>query len=596
MSFLEQVVVYLAAATIAVPLFHRFKLSDVLGYLAIGVVLGPWGIAFVSDPEQIMEFAELGVVFLLFIIGLELNPARLWVFRRYLINLGATQVFVVGTFLAILARLLGVDWAAGFVIGFALALSSTAFVLQFLRERNHLMRPHGRAAFGVLLFQDIAIIPLLGIMYVMAPSTESSEISEVILQVVSSVGLIAAFILFGHFLLRPVFRLLAEVQIREAFLAGALLLVLGSALLMEHAGMTMAFGAFLAGVLLADSEYRHQLEADIAPFKGLLLGLFFIAIGMLADLSYLSTEPLTVLMLVAILVGMKTSLIFFLGRGFKLSLQDSFGLGICLSQGGELAFVLLTEAANVALITQEIQSILVLVITLSIATTPILYFLYENFFQSLGDQDYSENLPGDTEIIIAGFGRFAQIIARVLSSKNIPFTAIEKNPSQVEFVRRFGNKIYFGDASDLDLLRAANTEQAKIFILAVDDVEDSLLIAQLIREYFPHLVILARARNRQHELVLRSLGVQNIVRETLHSSLYLTEKLLTEQGFSQDEAHSIVETFKQHDAKTLMMQLAVHQDEEALIQTTKSAAEELRALFDRDEQAKDHLDEKSDRQ
>ncbi|NNC76901.1 MAG: glutathione-regulated potassium-efflux system protein KefB [Woeseiaceae bacterium] len=587
MSLLLESVLFLAAATFVVPLSKRLGFGSVIGYLVAGIILGPWGVALVPDVEAVLHFAEIGVVMLLFVIGLELQPARLKVLRRSVFGLGLSQVAITGLVLTLLAQIWLQNWPAAVVVGFGLSLSSTAFVLQMLAEKKDLRSSAGRASFGVLLFQDLAVIPLIAIVPLLGSVGGADAGGESPLpQLLKAVAVLAVFVVGGRYLLRPLLRLAASAQLQEVFTAAALFLVLGSALLMESLGLSMGLGAFLAGVLVADSEYSFQLESDIQPFKGLLLGLFFVAVGMSANLGLLLVEPLTILALTAGLITIKALLLFPMGRKFGLTNRDSIKMGVTLAQGGEFAFVLFTLAVTNGVLDTETTSRLILAVTLSMSLTPILYLFGDRIGKTMEDdtptRPYDVIEDTDHDVIIAGFGRFGQIVARILVMKNIPFTALENSSQQVDFVRRFGNKIYYGDASKIELLRSARVDKAKVFVLAVEDVETSMGIARMVRQHCPNIAIYARARNRQHAFALMDLGVAGLIRDTFLSSIELSRNILVHLGNTPESAQAAVDLFREHDEKSLLRQHAIHHDEEALVQSAKEAAEQLRNLFDLD--------------
>lgn len=583
---LHDATIYLAAAIVAVVLSRKLGFGAVLGYLFAGVLVGPSGLRLITNVDNILHFSEIGVVLLLFIIGLELQPSRLWVLRRSVFGLGSLQVIVTGAILTAVAHWLSLDWAPAIVVGFGLSLSSTAFVLQMLAERKELTTPHGRAAFGVLLFQDLAVIPLIALVPLLASESSSMVGAIHFDEVLKALLVLAGFIIGGHYLLRPVLRLIASAQIHEIFTAAALLLVFGAAVLMESLGLSMGLGAFLAGMLVADSEYRHQLETDIAPFKGLLLGLFFIAVGMSADLGLLVREPGVILAITAGLIVLKAAIIFPFARAFKHNGSTALTLSLLLAQGGEFAFVLFHLASTEGLLSELITSRLILAVTLSMAATPCLYLLNVRLGASGSskkqERPYDEVDDSDHQVVIAGFGRFGQVIGRILAMHNIRFTALEASPHQVDFVRRFGSKVYYGDAGRLDLLRSAHVDKAKVFVLALDDIETSVSIAETVKHHFPHLHLAARARNRQHALKLREVGADFIIRDTLLSSISLAGEVLQDVGLSPDEAESATSLFLKHDTETLEKQYAFHNDEDALIQSARDASEELQELFDSD--------------
>ncbi|MGB5345522.1 MAG: monovalent cation:proton antiporter-2 (CPA2) family protein, partial [Woeseia sp.] len=581
MSLLVEAVVFLAAATFVVPLSKWLGFGSIIGYLVAGLILGPWGVGLVSDVDAVLHFAEIGVVMLLFVIGLELQPARLRVLRRSVFGLGSAQVAATGVAFTLIAQYWLQDWAASVVVGFGLALSSTAFVLQMLAEKKDLRSAPGRASFGVLLFQDLAVIPLIALIPLLSSQgADTAGDSSSLVAIARSVAVLAAFVIGGRYLLRPLMRMVASAQTQEIFTATALLMVLGSAILMDWLGLSMGLGAFLAGVLVADSEYSFQLESDIEPFKGLLLGLFFVAVGMSANLGLLLTEPATILAITVGLIVVKSALLFPLGRAFGLSGRDSLKLGTILAQGGEFAFVLFTLAVSEGVLDAALTSRLILAVTLSMALTPLLYLLGVRVASTMEhsaekERPFDKVEETDHQVIIAGFGRFGQIIARILSMKRIPFTALEVSTDQVDFVRRFGNKIYYGDASKLELLRSAEVDKAKVFVLAVQNPEVSMSIARMVRQHFPNVAIYARARNRQHAFALLELGVAGLIRDTFLSSVELGREILVKLGTDPEQARAAVDLFREHDEQRLREQSAIFRDEDALVQSAKDAVEQL---------------------
>lgn len=586
MSLLIEVAIFLAAAVITVPIFKKLGLGSVLGYLTAGLVIGPWGLKLIADIENVLHFAEFGVVLLLFVIGLELQPSRLWTMRKAVFGLGGAQVGVTGAVLGAVAYGLGLDPVAAVVIGVTLSLSSTAFALQMLSEKHQLTTQHGRAAFSVLLFQDLAVIPLLALVPLIGPDALGPMDSSGAIAAIKTVAILVVVVAAGHYLLRYLLRIVAGTRIREAFTAMALLSVVGMALLMAWLGLSMALGAFLAGVLLAESEYRHALETDIEPFKGLLLGLFFIAVGMSLNVGLVVGEPATIALLVVGLVGVKFALLFGLGRLFGLGNASARALGVAISQGGEFAFIILTVAVGGRMIERDLADLLIAVVTISMAVTPVLFLINETVLKKWLEKPAGREfdaLPDDeSRVIIAGFGRFGQIVARILRAKRISFTALEINPEHVDFVRKFGNKVYYGDASRLDLLRTAKAETADAFVLAIDDVDASLRTAETVRKHFPRLTIYARARNRKHAYQLMDLGVTVIRRETFLSSLDLAGSVLKGLGLSNFESQKTVETFETHDEILLWAHYWHHNDENTMQALTKEGAEELAELLAQD--------------
>ncbi len=585
LSLLYTTVLFLAAAVVAVPLSRRLGLGTVLGFLLAGAILGPWGLGFAREAEEVLHFSELGVVLLLFLIGLELQPARLWALRGPVFGWGALQVVGTGFVLTLVVLALGLSLVSAWIVGLVLALSSTAFALQLLGEKNQLATAHGQTAFGILLFQDLAAIPLLAIIPLLSPTAADATGTESLLAVLKAVAVIAGVIVGGRLLLPRFFRLAASTQTREILTAASLLVVVGTALLVQQAGLSMALGAFLAGVLLAESEYRHELEADIEPFKGLLMGLFFMAVGMSVDLGVILREPLTVAAVVVGLIAIKSVLLYALGRAARLGTSSSVDLALYISQGGEFAFVLFSVAASAQVLDRELVGLLIVAVSLSMAATPPLLALNEHVLK-LGRRE--EPPPFDridepaNPVIIAGFGRVGQVIARLLRVKKIPFTALEASYEQVDFVRKYGNKIYFGDASRPELLRAAKVHEAKVFVLAIDDVEASIKTAQAVRQYSPKIKIYARARNRMHAYRLFDLGVDNVIRETFFSSTILARDVLRGLGLPAQESEDAVVTFQRHDETLLRRQHAIYQDEAQLIASAKAGTRELQRLFELD--------------
>jgi glutathione-regulated potassium-efflux system ancillary protein KefC/glutathione-regulated potassium-efflux system protein KefB len=587
MSVLALATILMAAAVIAVPVSKRLGLGSVLGYLAAGVVLGPAGLGITGDVEGILHFAELGVVLLLFVIGLELQPSRLWVMRKPVFGLGGAQVALTATLLALAAWLAGLSAGTAAIVGLALALSSTAFALQIMAERNELTTRYGRAAFSILLFQDLAVIPMLALMPLLAVREGAAmDAADMLAATAKVVVVLAAVGVGGRYLLRHVFRLVAATQIREVFTAMALLTVVGTALLMEAVGLSMALGAFLAGVLLADSEYRHALEADIEPFKGLLLGLFFIAVGMSVDLGLLIRQPLTIAGIVFGLLAIKAAVLYGLGKIYCRGAEPARHLALVLSQGGEFAFVIFGVASGVGVLERGLADLLILAVTTSMVATPLLLAVHDagmrRFRNPPADDGMEQPELEENRVIIAGFGRFGQIIGRILRARKIGFTALEVSPDQVNFVRKFGNKVYYGDASRLDLLRAARADKATAFVLAIDDVEASIRTAETVLTHFPNLTVYARARNRNHAYRLMEKGVRIIGRETFLSSLDMARAVLEGLGLPTYEAARTVETFRAHDEERLHSHYEMRDDEDRLAELAREWATELEDLFEQD--------------
>jgi glutathione-regulated potassium-efflux system protein KefB len=585
---LELFLIFLIAAVVAVPLFRRFGLGAVLGYLVAGVVMGPFGLRLIRDPASTLAFSELGVVMLLFVIGLELSPQRLWVMRRSVFGIGGLQVLVSALVLGGATALLGLGWKTNFVLGLGLALSSTAVGLQLLAERKELTTGFGRLAFAILLFQDLAAIPLLALIPLLGEAKAAAQSVPPTEAVLKALGMIALVVVGGRLLLRQLFRAVAWTQMAEVFTATSLLVVVGTAWLMQWAGLSMGLGAFLAGVLLADSEFRHELEAQIEPFKGLLLGLFFIAVGMNINLQRVMAEPALIAEGVAILLVVKFLILLLVGlRPGRLPLREALMLGAVLALGGEFAFVLFGEAFKYQLIDAVLRDRLVAVVGLSMAATPLMVIAVSRWL--LQHPEKKIERPADEigeetpRVIIAGFGRMGQIVGRMLRAQRIPYIALEHSVEQVELSRRFGTSIYFGDPSRADLLRAAHTERAEVFVLTTDDPEISIRTARLLRRLYPDLKVFARARNRQHAYKLMDLGVHAVIRETFHSSLEMSQQVLEALGLPAQVAAERRERFREHDERMLREQHLVYDDEAALIATSQQAWQELQQLFDADE-------------
>lgn len=600
---LAEIALLLAAMAIAPPLARRFGIGSVLGYLLAGIVLGPHVLRHVFsayDAHEILELSEFGIVLLLFLIGLELRPKRLWAMRNAILRLGGAQVLLTGLVLAAAAAVFGLDWKAALFVGLALALSSTAFALQLMEEQGDLSARHGRLGFAVLLFQDLAAIPLIAFAPLFA--TTAAEVAQGmdLTAAVRGIAVIVAVVLIGHFALDKLLRLVARTQVKEAMTAAGLLTVVGVAMLMQMAGLSAALGAFIAGALLAESSYRHQLEADLQPFQGLLLGLFFTAIGMSMDLTILLANPVKVLLLAAALVATKTAILYWLGRRSGLVPRAARRLGLSLSQGGEFAFVLFTAAVAAGVLSDPTSDLLVLVVTLSMAATPLLLAL-----ERLGSPwrqgqaglpAYDDNLPAkDEHIVIAGFGRYGQIVARILRGKKIPFIALEISAEQVDLVQKFGSKAFYGDASRPEILEAAQIGKARAFIIAIDDIEASLRAAEYVRARHPEVPIFARARNRNHAHKLLDAGVTNIQRETFLSALETTREVLEGLGYTARESERVIETFREHDERRLMEDYAHYSDMEKLQAKARSDVATLEQLFTEDaaEQAREPKEARS---
>lgn len=585
MSLLVYAAIFLTATVIAVPLCRKLGLGSVLGYLLAGILLGPWGLRLIQDGEGVLHIAEFGVVMLLFVIGLELQPSRLRAMRKAVFGLGLTQVVVTSIVFGIITYLLGLGLKTAVIVGFALSLSSTPLVLQLLSERHQLNTQHGRSSFAILLFQDIAVMPMLALLPLMAARAPEQPIEETALVTAKALAVLLALVFGGRYLLRPLLRVIAETRVKEAFTAAALLVVVATGLLFNAVGMSMALGAFVAGVLLAESEYRHELEADIEPFKGLLLGLFFVSVGMTANLGALLDHPMLIGALVIGLMSVKFVLVWAIGRVMGYPPEHCRGMAFALPQAGEFGFVLFSIAGSYGLLEKPLADTLVIVVTISMIASPLAMMLQSALEARLAhpaQRPYDEIDTQNSRVIVAGFGRFGQIIGRVLRMRRITFTALESDVAQVDFVRRFGNKVYYGDASRRDVLQAAGADRAEVFILAMDDIDLSVRTAALVRRHFPHLKLLARARNRQHAIRLMDLDVRYVIRETYLSSLDMAQHTLESLGMSRADALESIERFDAHDKRALQMQREARDDEQKLIQSAQLAARELEQLFETD--------------
>ena len=587
-GFLNYAVVLLLASVIAVPLAKRWRLGAVLGYLGAGALIGPSGLRLIGNTEQIAQISELGVVLMLFVIGMELSPQRLWVMRRSVFGSGTLQVALTALAIGALTFALGLGWKTSLVVGLGLALSSTAIDLQMLAERKELTSPHGRLAFAILLFQDVAAIPILALIPILggAVAHAGGPLDDA-LAALRVIGTIALVVVGGRYLLRPMFRAAAQqIGTPEVFTATALLVVIGTAWLMQAAGISMSLGAFLAGVLLADSEYRHEIEAQIEPFRGLLLGLFFISVGMSLDIDLALAQPQQVGLLLLALIAIKAVVLYLVSRlAAREDHAQSTALAALLAQGGEFAFVVFTLAAASGLLTAGQRDLAILVITLSMATTPLLVRLRAEIApaaKARPTREFDRIDAATPRVIIAGMGRVGQIVARMLNANRIPFTALESDPEQVDFMRHFGNTVYYGDASRLDLLRAARADKAEIFVLATEDPDANLRTARLLKRHFPHLKVFARARNRQHVFKLMDLGIDSIVRETFFSSLEMARGVFESLGYDAAATSEYVRRFREHDERVLANQYPVYDDEAALLQTAQEARDDLMRLFEAD--------------
>ncbi len=588
-SLLFNVFVYLLAAVLAVPISKRLGFGAVLGYLLAGVIIGPWGLSLIREAEDILHFAEFGVVLLLFAIGLELNPRRLWAMRKPILGLGGAQVVVTALILVGIEMALGLTGSVALVAAMGLSLSSTAMALQLLMEKNLLSTPAGHSGFSVLLFQDIAVIPMLAVIPLLgASAVDVATTGFDWVALLEALGVIVLIVVGGRFALRPVLRLIAATGLREVFTAFALLLVIGTALLMQAVGMSMALGSFLAGVLLAESEYRHALETDIEPFKGLLLGLFFIAVGMSIDFGILLRDPLVILGLALGLVAIKAVVLYLLGRLYGLPARQLPLFALVLSQGGEFAFVLFGVAQTAGVLPTAINDTLVVTVALSMLTTPLLMVIHDKLIEPR--LDHAPAPPMDEmedeghPVIIAGFGRFGQIIGRLLHANGIDATVLEHDPNHIETLRRFRFKVFYGDASRLDLLRAAGAERAKVLVVAIDEREGAIRLIELVRENFPHLQIISRAWDVAHAFELLEAGVHVYERETFEGALRLGEEALKRLGFTVWRAKQAAHRFRAHDEETLHeLYKHYHEDFDVRVNISANARESIRETMQADE-------------
>ncbi len=586
MPFLYTLVTLLAAAVIAVPLAKRLGLGSVLGYLAAGLVIGPAGLGLISDVESLGEVSELGIVMLLFLIGLELRPQRLWVMRRAVLGLGAAQVIVTAAIFCAVARLFGLPWAGAVVLGFSLALSSTAIVLPMLAERELLTSQAGRDGFAVLLFQDISVIPMVALLPLLDGDLGTVTGHSAWVAILRAAGALFIVLIGGRYLIRPIFRLVESAKTPEIFTATALVIVGGTAALVSTVGLSMSLGAFMAGVLLSESEYRHELQADIEPFEGLLLGVFFISVGMSTNLDLLVASPGFVLAAVVGLLAVKAAIGFALGRLAGQDTLNAARFAAALPQAGEFGFVLFTAALAEGLLAPAQADLAMLIVTLSMVASPMLFALEERFLAPILEKAPPrafDPIDGPAPaVIICGFGRVGQVIGRVLRLEKIAFTALDANGEQIDMVRRYGTKAYFGDPTRLDVLRSAGAAEAKLLVVSLDGIAESLKVVEHAKRHFPNLVIMARARNRRHAHLLMDQGVTHIVRETFYSSLQLTEQVLLELGMEAEEAERTIRLFREHDERVLIDQHGFYTDEKQMIQTTKQAMIELRGLLEAD--------------
>ena len=555
---LLQAALFFAAAVLAVMLSHRAGLGAIAGYLLAGIAIGPWGLALVGDAAQIQSFAELGVVFLLFVIGLELEPKRLWSMRGPLVGMGSTQVLGTISLVVAVGWALGVDLRVALLAGMALSLSSTALALQPLIERGLLATRGGKSSFAILLFQDLAVLPMLALVPFLA--ADGARLGYGWRDFFYPGAVIAATLVFGHYLARPVFRHIARTRLREIFTAFALFLVLGIALGFEAVGLSMGLGAFLAGVLLAESEYRHEIEAAVEPFKGLLLGLFFMSVGLSADFAVLLDKPWLIAGLVAALYVLKSAVLALIAWRGRIPLAERALFVLLLAQGGEFAFVLLGPAAGGRILPKDLADVLILVVALSMLASPLLLVIHNRLFQAKAAAEGARapDTPQAGKVILAGLGRVGQVVARLLDASGYPPTVLDGDPDHVEQCRKFGFRVFYGDATRLDLLHAAGAKSAALLIVTLDDANATTRLARTARKHFPGLRIIARAHDMRHLFELRDLGIEIMERETWHSALKLGEAALAAISGDAERSARAARAFVEHDRVVLEQLYEVH--------------------------------------
>jgi glutathione-regulated potassium-efflux system ancillary protein KefC len=592
-SWLSAALVYLSAAVLAVPLSRLLGLGSIIGYLAAGIVIGPWGLQLVTDPVDMLHFAEFGVVLMLFLVGLELEPQRLWKLRRPIFGWGSVQLFGSAAVMAAIGVLAGAPWTLALVAALGLAMSSTAIGLSVLAERNLTPTTSGQSVLSVALLQDVAAIPILALVPLLAASHAAESAGGGWLAAAKAVGVIAAIVLGGRLLLRPALRWIAGSATPEIFTAAALLLVVATASLMQWVGLSMALGAFLAGVLLAESEYRRELETDLEPFKGLLLGLFFMAVGMTLDFAVVLERPGLIALIVAGFLAVKALVLWAKARAMRLPLLERPVFIILLAQGGEFGFVVFQSAAQADVISAPVSSLLVAAVALSMLLSPLLLVLADRVLvprlmrlaQASSPLMREIDEPQDAPIVIAGFGRYGQIIGRMLYANGLRPTVLEHDAEAIEALRKFGWRVFYGDATRLDLLRTAGGATARVLVIAIDDIEQSLKVAAIAREHFPQATIVARARNVQHFYALRDLGVQLIERETLDSALMSARSVLEAMGWQPHQARTLAMRFRRHTVEQLEAMAPHWKDEAQLIAAVKTGRQQLEELFAQEREA-----------
>ncbi|WP_352284150.1 monovalent cation:proton antiporter-2 (CPA2) family protein [Pseudoalteromonas sp. Q18-MNA-CIBAN-0097] len=600
---LEIALIYLAAAIVAVPIAKRVGLGSVLGYLIAGILIGPYALAMVGDQTDVMHFAEFGVVMMLFLVGLELQPSRLWTLRHSILGLGGLQVVLTAAVIfASCYWLFAMHWQTALAIGLMLALSSTAIVLQSLEEKGWLKQEAGQNAFSVLLFQDIAIIPILALLPLLAfaPLSGSAEISDSIIanwpvwqQVGASVAVIAAIIVCGKYISAPIFRYIAQTHIREIFTIFALFLVVAIALVMQSIGLSPALGTFLAGVVLAESEFRHELEADIEPFKGLLLGLFFITVGASINFELFFNQFSTVISLVVLLIVIKACILFALAFTFKINKKQQLLFTLALAQGGEFAFVLLSVTSTLSILTPEQTALTTLVVAISMLIAPLLLMFYEQLQKRDSsvkpEFDKPEHISSAKHVIIAGYGRFGQVMGRLLHAQGYDITVLDHSPAQIELLRRFGKTVFYGDAGRQELLEAAGAKTAQMLVVAIDNPDKTLEIIKLAQKNYPQLKIVARAIDRRHAYQLLSLKVDAFNRETVDSAISLAVKALELLGNNKPDAERAGRLFRDHDRASVLQLAKLWGDDISYGVAVRQRMEDLKQVLQQDKQAQEDL-------
>ncbi|HEY4067897.1 MAG TPA: glutathione-regulated potassium-efflux system protein KefC [Burkholderiaceae bacterium] len=594
-SWLTGTLVYLAAAVLAVPLAKYLGLGSIIGYLAAGILIGPWGLKFVTNPQDMLHFSEFGVVLMLFLVGLELEPRRLWSLRKPIFGWGSVQLFGSAALMVGVGVAAGMDWRIALVAALGLAMSSTAIGLGVLNERSLMTTSSGQGVLSVSLLQDVAAIPILALLPLLAMEREHTE-GTAWLNAAKALAVIATIVLGGRLLIRPALRWIASSKTPEIFTAASLLLVIATAALMQTVGLSMALGAFLAGVLLAESEYRRELETDIEPFKGLLLGLFFIAVGMSIDFSVVIRQPLLIAGVVLGFLLLKAAVLWGMGRLMPLPKPERPVFIILLAQGGEFGFVVFQTAAQAGVIDAPTSSFLVAAVAISMLITPLLLVISDKWLIPLLAGQTRKLLPEIDEpqnesVIIAGFGRYGQVVGRMLYANGIHPTVLDVDADQIETMRRFDWRVFYGDATRLDLMRTAGAATAKVLVLAIDDVEQSVEVAKMVRENFPDLTIVARARNVQHYFELHSLGVEMIERETFDAALMSARSVLETLGWERHQARTLALRFRRHNIELLTKMAPHRKDTDQLVAAAKLGRQQLEEQFaqERELAAKRHV-------